>query len=159
NEVFDMIVHADVNFIEAVGLYCPRNPLLFSSLERTAATQTTIMLLHNLFLSVNDLIGFNWIEVETLLTNKTKWDGVGFCPTSEKKIGLVLVEFSGGIMFNTMKLYLEAIFYVDETYIRRTYITMKFPTTATELQVFFTQVPMVLNWKKSLVDSLSQIEY
>ncbi|KAG2235418.1 hypothetical protein INT48_005768 [Thamnidium elegans] len=200
NEVFDMIVHADVNFIEAVGLYClnliqsPRNPLLFSSLERTAATQTTIMLLHNLFLSVNDLIGFNWIEVETLLTNKTKWDGVGFCPTSEKKIGLVLVEFSGGIMFNStkkkathdeskiengiisfieftkskaayfvrfhaMKLYLEAIFYVDETYIRRTYITMKFPTTATELQVFFTQVPMVLNWKKSLVDSLSQIEY
>lgn len=39
-----------------------------------------------------------------MLTDKTKWDGVGFCPTSEKKkIGLVLVEFSGGIMFNSTK--------------------------------------------------------
>lgn len=38
-----------------------------------------------------------------MLTSKTKWDGVGFCPTSEKKIGLVLVEFSGGIMFNSTK--------------------------------------------------------
>lgn len=67
--------------------------------------------LHNLFLSENNLIGFNGyayritqlfaqmvrkskilmflytyrIEVETLLTNKSKWDGDGFCPTYEKK--------------------------------------------------------------------------
>lgn len=43
------------------------------------------------------------IEIETFLTGKTKWDSVGFCPTLDKKIGVVLVEFSGGILWNKTK--------------------------------------------------------
>ncbi|KAI9263878.1 hypothetical protein EDC94DRAFT_517585, partial [Helicostylum pulchrum] len=37
------------------------------------------------------------IEIETLLTQSTKWDGVGFRAGSDQKIRFCLVEFSGGI--------------------------------------------------------------
>lgn len=40
------------------------------------------------------------IEIETLLTQNTKWDGVGFRATSNKGLGYCLVEFSGGIKKN-----------------------------------------------------------
>ncbi|CAO3657463.1 unnamed protein product [Mucor hiemalis] len=40
------------------------------------------------------------IEIETLLTKSTKWDGVGFRAGSDQKIGFCLVEFSGGIKKN-----------------------------------------------------------
>lgn len=40
------------------------------------------------------------IEIETLLTQSTKWDGVGFRAGSDQKIGFCLVEFSGGIKKN-----------------------------------------------------------
>ncbi|KAG1413653.1 hypothetical protein G6F58_007371 [Rhizopus delemar] len=109
NEPFDSVQHTDVTFIETIGLYfvnlalSPRNPLHFQTLECTTAVQTSIFFLNSLFLSVNDRISFNWIEIETFLTGKTKWDGVGFCPTMDKKIGIVLVEFSGGILWNKTK--------------------------------------------------------
>lgn len=38
--------------------------------------------------------------METLLTNSTKWDGVGFHINADKRIGYCLVEFSGGIKKN-----------------------------------------------------------
>ncbi|KAG1141130.1 hypothetical protein G6F37_008515 [Rhizopus arrhizus] len=109
SELFDLLQHTDVTFIETVGLYfvnlalSPRNPLHFQTLERTTAVQTSIFFLNSLFLSANDRINFNWIEIETFLTGKTKWDGVGFCPIVDKKIGVALVEFSGGILWNKTK--------------------------------------------------------
>ncbi|KAL0143082.1 hypothetical protein V8B55DRAFT_1474129 [Mucor lusitanicus] len=78
NERFDIFTHADLNFVETMGNHFPSNPLLQPTLERTAAIHTTIALLNNLFLSANDKINFSWIEIETLLTQSTKWDGVGF---------------------------------------------------------------------------------
>lgn len=40
------------------------------------------------------------IEIETVLTKSTKWDGVGFRAGFDDKIGFCLVEFSGGIKKN-----------------------------------------------------------
>ncbi|KAI7903515.1 uncharacterized protein BX663DRAFT_542456 [Cokeromyces recurvatus] len=105
----DILIHADLNYIETMGNHflnlckSPLNPLLVPTLERTAATKMTVILLDNLFLSVNDKIHFCWFEVETLLTKNTKWDGAGFLANSDKRIGYCLVEFSGGIKKNCTK--------------------------------------------------------
>ncbi|KAG2211178.1 hypothetical protein INT47_006297, partial [Mucor saturninus] len=100
NERFDIVAQADLNFVETMGNHFPSNPLLQPTLERTAAIHTTIALLNKLFLSVNDKINFDWIEIETLSTQSTKWNGVGFRAGSDQKIGFCLVEFSGGIKKN-----------------------------------------------------------
>ncbi|KAL9542087.1 hypothetical protein MBANPS3_008787 [Mucor bainieri] len=194
NERFDVVTHADLNFVETMGNHflnlnqSPGNPLLQPTLERTAAIHTTIALLNNLFLSVNDKISFSWIEIETILTKSTKWDGVGFKTGSDKKIGYCLVEFSGGIKrncksnkaghdemkiekgvidfmeytgaakshfirFHDMKLYFELVFFIENSFIRRTHATIKLPTTPSELIAFFNQTSSLFTWKKSLTDS------
>lgn len=38
----------------------PSSPLLGAQLERNAAANTTIIILNNLFIDVNDVIGFKW---------------------------------------------------------------------------------------------------
>lgn len=38
----------------------PLSPLLGTQLERTAAVNTTIIILNILFIDVNDVIGFKW---------------------------------------------------------------------------------------------------
>ncbi|KAI8646572.1 hypothetical protein BD408DRAFT_479807 [Parasitella parasitica] len=101
-----IMTYPDLNFIETMGNHflnlcqSPLNPLLMPTLERTTAAKTAVILLDNLFLSVNDKIHFCWFEVETLLTRSTKWDGVGFHVNADKRIGYCLVEFSGGIKKN-----------------------------------------------------------
>ncbi|KAI9361295.1 hypothetical protein BD770DRAFT_317702 [Pilaira anomala] len=218
NQEYDPVKHADLTFIENVVIHfidlalSPRNPLLFKSLERTAAIHTSIFLLNSLFLSYNDKLSFSWIEVETLLTNKTKWDGVGFCPTADKKIGMVLVEMAGGILWNKgkkkaecdykkleegvisfieytgsnighlvryhgkflfsllileniqlipliidVKLYFEIIKLVDNSYIRTNCSTIVFPTTPTTFIDFFEEIPKILQWRKSLLNSVNYI--
>lgn len=77
----------------------PSSPLLGTQLERTTAVNTTIIILSNLFIDVNDVIGFKWYEVRTHMTENRKWDGVGFS-VNNKKLTPVLTEFSGGIKFN-----------------------------------------------------------
>ncbi|CEP16696.1 hypothetical protein [Parasitella parasitica] len=87
------MTYPDLNFIKTMGNHflnlCQSslNPLSMPTLERTAAAKTNVILLDNLFLSVNDMIHFCWFEVETLLTNSTKWDGVGFNVDADKRIG------------------------------------------------------------------------
>ncbi|KAI9270952.1 hypothetical protein EDC94DRAFT_297583 [Helicostylum pulchrum] len=104
NDDFDLMEMCDINFIETFTNHylnlidSPLSPLLGTRLERTAAVNTTIIILNNLFIDVNDVIGFKWYEVHTHMTEKQKWDGVGFS-VNDKKLTPVLIEFSGGIGF------------------------------------------------------------
>ncbi|KAI8876948.1 hypothetical protein K501DRAFT_131534, partial [Backusella circina FSU 941] len=105
NDTFDLIGMYDINFIETLANHylnlidSPLNPLLGTQLERTAAVTTTIIILNNLFIDVNDVMGFKWYEVRTHMTENQKWDGVGFSIIN-RKLTPVLIEFSGGIKFN-----------------------------------------------------------
>ncbi|GAA5802330.1 hypothetical protein HPULCUR_007794 [Helicostylum pulchrum] len=83
DQTFDLVERADVNFIETIVLHfvnlalSPRNSLLVEAPERTAAVQTTGIV------AIHEILVF-WIEIETLVTEKTKWD-VGFFPALENK--------------------------------------------------------------------------
>ncbi|KAI8051399.1 uncharacterized protein B0P05DRAFT_480108 [Gilbertella persicaria] len=154
NERFDIFTHSDLNFVETMGNHFPSNPLLQPTLERTAAIHTTIALLNNLFLSANDKINFSWIEIETLLTQSTKWDGVGFRAGSDQKIGFCLVELNCSEYLD-MKLYFELVFLVDNHLVRRAHTIVKLPTTPSQLKDFFNQTESLFTWKKSLIDSIN----
>ncbi|KAI8646757.1 hypothetical protein BD408DRAFT_439850 [Parasitella parasitica] len=105
NNDFDLMEMYDINFIETLSNHylnlmdSPSSPLLSTQLERTAAVNTTIIVLSNLFIDVNDVIGLKWYEVRTHMTENQKWDGVGFS-INNKKLTPVLIEFSGGIKVN-----------------------------------------------------------
>ncbi|RCH84139.1 hypothetical protein CU098_006417 [Rhizopus stolonifer] len=105
NDDFDLMEMYDINFIETLSNHylnlmdSPLSPLLGTQLERTAAVNTTIIILNILFIDVNDVIGFKWYEVRTHMTENQKWDGVGFS-VKDKKLTPVLIEFSGGIGVN-----------------------------------------------------------
>ncbi|KAG1142859.1 hypothetical protein G6F37_012565 [Rhizopus arrhizus] len=106
DETFDPIIHADLSFVEVVVTHflnlitSPRNPLQYVCMERTTASLTTVFILNNLFLSNNDIVNLGWFEREIQTTGATKWDGMAFA-IKDKKITPVLVEFSGGVKFNT----------------------------------------------------------
>ncbi|KAI8066095.1 hypothetical protein BDF21DRAFT_427064 [Thamnidium elegans] len=106
NNSLDALEYADYYFAESIlqhflnMMTSPRNPILFSMKERTAAPITTIYLLHILFLSCNDLVSFNWIERTTEITGAVKWDGICFS-IKNRRFTPVLIEFSGGIDFNS----------------------------------------------------------
>ncbi|KAG2230563.1 hypothetical protein INT48_009903, partial [Thamnidium elegans] len=78
----------------------PRNPLLFKNLERIAAIKSIIFLVDKLFLAVNDVIFFKWLEVESIMTSTTKWDGIGFVVNEDMNLARVISEFSDGIVHN-----------------------------------------------------------
>ncbi|CAO3617565.1 unnamed protein product [Mucor hiemalis] len=80
----------------------PQRPILFFMKERTAAPITTIYLLHALFLSCNDPVLFYWIERTAEVTGAVKWDGICFS-IKDRRFTPVLVEFSGGINFNSIQ--------------------------------------------------------
>ncbi|KAI9366656.1 hypothetical protein BD770DRAFT_423468 [Pilaira anomala] len=106
---FDLMELYDVNFIETISLHylnlmdSSLNPLLGQQLERTAAVNTTIIILNNLFIDVNDQIGFKWYEVHTSMTLNQKWDRVGFS-MKDSKFTPILIEFSGGVEFNNTEI-------------------------------------------------------
>ncbi|KAI9251697.1 hypothetical protein EDC94DRAFT_588499 [Helicostylum pulchrum] len=83
DEEYDPVEHADELTLSKQSAFTSPVIPFWSMLRKE---QTTIFFLNSLFLSVNDKIAFNWIEIETLVTEKTKWDGVGFCPTIEKNL-------------------------------------------------------------------------
>ncbi|KAG0748503.1 hypothetical protein G6F57_008276 [Rhizopus arrhizus] len=101
----DIIENFQINFIESAMIYylnlleSPSNPLSRQQLERTAAVHTTIFLVNNLFMDINDIVGFKWFEVTSYMTSNTKWDGIGFSRKNEKVVTL-LVELSGGLKHN-----------------------------------------------------------
>lgn len=105
-EEFDPVIHADLNFVEVTSVHflnlitSPRNPTQQVALERTAASLTTVQIMNSLFLSDNDIFELNWFEKECQLVKNTKWDGVAFC-LKDKKFTPILVEFSGGLNFNS----------------------------------------------------------
>ncbi|KAG2198194.1 hypothetical protein INT47_000395, partial [Mucor saturninus] len=84
NTYFDLMEMYDISSIETISKHflnlmdSPLNPLLGPQLERTAAVNTTIVIMAYLFIDVNDVIGFKWYEVRTHITDNQKWDGVGF---------------------------------------------------------------------------------
>ncbi|KAG0164919.1 hypothetical protein DFQ28_009507 [Apophysomyces sp. BC1034] len=106
DEIFDTIVYADLNFTEIILTHflnlitSRRNPLTRRTLERTAATFTTVAIVNNLFLSSNDVIDLTWFEKEIQVTGCTKWDGVAFV-IKNQRVTPVLVEFSGGFNANS----------------------------------------------------------
>ncbi len=72
-----------------------RNPLVHPLSEQTNATYLTTYILNQLFLSVNDVIEFSWIENKSCSIGRTKWDGV-LSLVENSNDTLALVEFSGG---------------------------------------------------------------
>ncbi|KAL0084936.1 hypothetical protein F4703DRAFT_1981830 [Phycomyces blakesleeanus] len=106
NNSLDESEYADYYFAESTlhhflqMMTSPRNPILFPMKERTAAPITTIYLLHAMFLSCNDLVSFHWIERTADITGAAKWDGICFS-IKDKRLTPVLIEFSGGIHFNS----------------------------------------------------------
>lgn len=54
-------------------------------------------------MNLNTNTFYSRFEVETLLTNTTKWDGVGFRINDDKQIGYCMVKFSGGIKKNCLE--------------------------------------------------------
>ncbi|CEJ02707.1 hypothetical protein RMCBS344292_16704 [Rhizopus microsporus] len=62
DEEFDPIVHADLHFVEVISIHfldlitSSRNPMQHTSLERTAASFSTVVILNNLFLPSNSII-------------------------------------------------------------------------------------------------------
>ncbi|CAO3693364.1 hypothetical protein CU097_002620 [Rhizopus azygosporus] len=105
-DIFDPIIHADLNFTEVLCTHflnmidSPRNPLLQKQLERNAGFLTTIPILHNLFVSRNDILDMQWVEKTASATGNTKWDGVVFV-VENKTVTPMFVELSGGINFNS----------------------------------------------------------
>ncbi|KAI9255859.1 hypothetical protein EDC94DRAFT_616963 [Helicostylum pulchrum] len=103
---FDIVCHDDLNFTELLCTHflnlidSPRNPLQQQQLERNAAFLTTIPILHNLFISRNDVIDMQWVERQARSTGNVKWDGIAF-QVKNKKITPLFVELSGGIDFNS----------------------------------------------------------
>lgn len=77
-----------------------RNPLLFPMQEQSACLDTTGYIMHELFLSHNDIIKLNWIENQHYTTSTRKWDGV-LIKVDDCVIATCLVELSGGINFNS----------------------------------------------------------
>ncbi|KAI9339743.1 hypothetical protein BD770DRAFT_309118, partial [Pilaira anomala] len=59
---------------------------------------TTILILHNLFLSTNDILRMQWVEKTASATGYVKWDGVVFV-VENKTVTSMFVELSGGINF------------------------------------------------------------
>ncbi|KAI9260075.1 hypothetical protein EDC94DRAFT_585503 [Helicostylum pulchrum] len=59
-EDFDLMEMHEANFIETLSMHYLLNPLLGKQLERTAAVNTTIIILNDLFLDVHDVIGLIW---------------------------------------------------------------------------------------------------
>ncbi|ORE23358.1 hypothetical protein BCV71DRAFT_169774 [Rhizopus microsporus] len=54
------LLHADLHFVEIISTHFPRNPMQYTSLERTAASFSTVVILNNLFFSSNDIIDLAW---------------------------------------------------------------------------------------------------
>ncbi|KAG1151298.1 hypothetical protein G6F37_001604 [Rhizopus arrhizus] len=105
-DTFDPIIHADLNFTEVLCTHflnmidSPRNPLLQKQLERNAGFLTTIPILHNLFVSRNDILDMQWVEKNASATGNIKWDGIVFV-VGNKTVTPMFVELSGGISFNS----------------------------------------------------------
>ncbi|OAD71242.1 hypothetical protein PHYBLDRAFT_170619 [Phycomyces blakesleeanus NRRL 1555(-)] len=112
DEIFNFIVHSDLNFAETTITHflnlmmSPCNPLVHQTLERTAATFTTVTIINNLFFANNDIINLACIqkkkvillgrfEKEVWTAGNTKWDGVALA-VKDKTVAPVLIEFSGG---------------------------------------------------------------
>ncbi|KAL0079574.1 hypothetical protein F4703DRAFT_1741580 [Phycomyces blakesleeanus] len=131
----------------------PRNPILFPMKERTAAPITAIYLLHAMFLSCNDLVSFHWIERTADITGAANWDGICFS-IKDKRLTPVLIEFSGGIHFNTNQIFFEAIFLVDEEtrLVKRTFCKIPCPVTPRELKIFAENIPAMLKWKQAIIN-------
>ncbi|KAI9487795.1 MAG: hypothetical protein EXX96DRAFT_475749 [Benjaminiella poitrasii] len=146
--------YADYYFTESMVLHFPRNPISFSMKERTAAPITTIYLLHNLFLSCNDLISLHWIERTTEITGDVKWDGICFS-LQDKRFTPVLIEFSGGIKFNSTVSF-EALYLIDDeqSIIKRSFCKIVCPTTPRELKSFAKNIPDLLKWKQAIISAV-----
>ncbi|GAA5799824.1 hypothetical protein HPULCUR_005243 [Helicostylum pulchrum] len=152
----------------------PLSPLLGTRLERTAAVNTTIIILNNLFIDVNDVIGFKWYEVHTHMTEKQKWDGVGFS-VNDKKLTPVLIEFSGGIGFanndtkenhDVVKLasayahiYFESVIKLDEDlYVRRTYTVVPIPIRPALLKEFLAKTEDMYQWRNAVITLIKIVD-
>jgi hypothetical protein len=77
----------------------PRNPLTQPAKERTAAINTIIFIVNELFIANNDVVELDWIENEYCMTSRSKWDGV-LIKVDDKRVSVALAEFSGGCQFN-----------------------------------------------------------
>ncbi|ORX47988.1 hypothetical protein DM01DRAFT_1292399 [Hesseltinella vesiculosa] len=151
-EPFDTIVHADLHFTEVIMTHFPRNPLLQRSLERTAATFTTVSIINNLFLSNNDVIDLSWFEKEVQTTGSTKWDGVVFA-IKNKRVTPVLIEFSGD-----NRIHFEAIILLGNgVFIKRNLFVVTCPTSPDELKDFGEMIPSMLAWKKAVVEQTKKL--
>lgn len=104
--VFDPVVHADLSFTEKLLthflelLASPRSPFAHHSLERTAATFTTVPIINNLFLFSNVIVDIIWFELLVQITGKTKWDGVAIA-LKHSNIAPMIIKMSGGIIANS----------------------------------------------------------
>ncbi|KAL4210290.1 hypothetical protein AB4K20DRAFT_1524894 [Rhizopus microsporus] len=85
------LLHADLHFVEIISTHfldlitSPRNPMQYTSLERTAASFSTVVILNNLFFSSNDIIDLAWFERVALMTEKKEKD-------DEVKIAIKTIE-------------------------------------------------------------------
>lgn len=76
-------------------IHRPKNPLTQPAKECTAASNTTIFIVNELFITNSDIMQLERLENDHCLTNRSKWDGMLF-KADNKSVSLGLVAFSGG---------------------------------------------------------------
>ncbi|KAL0075438.1 hypothetical protein J3Q64DRAFT_1646138 [Phycomyces blakesleeanus] len=156
DEIFNFIVHSDLNFAETTITHFPCNPLVHQTLERTAATFTTVTIINNLFFANNDIINLAWFEKEVWTAGNTKWDGVALA-VKDKTVAPVLIEFSGGyykliLYIIDKKIFFEAIYLTKEgTYVKKVHFCVTCPPTCEELKAFAQKIPQMIQWKEAIV--------
>ncbi|KAI8058848.1 hypothetical protein BDF21DRAFT_348756 [Thamnidium elegans] len=156
-DTFDPIVHADLNFTEVLCTHFPRNPLLQKQLERNTGFLTTIPILHNLFVSRNDILDMQWVEKNASATGNIKWDGVVFV-VGNKTVTPMFVELSGGINFNNMVLYFESLTYFDDYYVKRTHFTVSCPSTCSKLIDFVAKIPQIFEYRQGILNLIKEMK-
>ncbi|GAN11061.1 hypothetical protein MAM1_0461c10615 [Mucor ambiguus] len=172
DEPFDLSVHADLNFTEAMCTHFPRNPMQQQQLERNTAFLTTIPILHNLFIDCNDIIDMQWQSVMPLLVELS--GGIDHNSGTEKAQGdeekmirqlikLLKIKKAEGsdlphqyyIRYHDLKIHFESLFYFGEYYVKRTYFELLCPTTPNQLKKFVERIPDLFQYRQAILDQLN----
>ncbi|KAI7900444.1 uncharacterized protein BX663DRAFT_439459, partial [Cokeromyces recurvatus] len=177
-DTFDPIIHADLNFTDTLCTHFPRNPLLQKQLERNAGFLTTIPILHNLFVSRNDILDMQWVVKNASATGNIKRDGVVFV-VGNKMVTPMFVELSGGINFNStdkkemddekkllianifkldMVLYFESLTYFDDYYVKRTHFVVPCPSTCSKLIDFVAKIPQIFEYRQGILNLIKEMK-
>ncbi|KAI9469008.1 MAG: hypothetical protein EXX96DRAFT_532777 [Benjaminiella poitrasii] len=159
-DTFDPIIHADLNFTEVLCtqflnmINSPRNPLLQNQLERNASFLTTIPILHNLFVSRNDILDMQLIEKNASDTGNIKWDGVVFV-VGNKTMTPMFVKLSGGINFNsTDKKETDD----EKKLVEQTHFIVSCPSTCSKLIDFVAKIPQIFEYRQRILNLIKEMK-